>query len=232
MTQKPMNLEGGELRPPFSDSPQRGCTPSFCRPPPDDPVPPPWLAERIAQMALWSLSRYRRHSRAQRPYFERLDLLYRELVQILKPTAPKRQRWKRSFFRRTLSAAITVGQARGVLLLALAQNGLEVAEYTAKSNRQWLATALPKTPGAGDGASCSPLRNCPMTPPMRWRWRFRPPTHPALWQFLPPLQQLFSLPSLRLQGFLIRDNSMFFDKRHGLYHRCPNYDFLEFLVTY
>ena len=43
------------------------------------------------------------------------------------------------FFQKNVSTAIAVGQARGVLLLALAQKGLDVAEYTPNEVKQAVA---------------------------------------------------------------------------------------------
>jgi crossover junction endodeoxyribonuclease RuvC len=43
------------------------------------------------------------------------------------------------FFQRNVSTAITVGQARGVLLLALSQAGIPVAEYNPMEIKQAVA---------------------------------------------------------------------------------------------
>jgi crossover junction endodeoxyribonuclease RuvC len=43
------------------------------------------------------------------------------------------------FFQRNISTAIAVGQARGVLMLAIAQAGLDVAEYTPNEVKQAVA---------------------------------------------------------------------------------------------
>lgn len=64
------------------------------------------------------------------PDAERLDLLYQQLSQILKQHKPETCGVEKLFFQKNISTAITVGQARGVILLALAQSGLDVAEYT------------------------------------------------------------------------------------------------------
>lgn len=73
------------------------------------------------------------------PAPERLDLLYRQLTQLLETHRPQTAAVEKLFFQKNISTAITVGQARGVLLLALAQNGLEVAEYTPNEVKQAVA---------------------------------------------------------------------------------------------
>lgn len=64
------------------------------------------------------------------PAAERLDLLYQALNKILEQHRPETVAVEKLFFQKNVSTAIGVGQARGVLLLALAQHGLDVAEYT------------------------------------------------------------------------------------------------------
>lgn len=73
------------------------------------------------------------------PAPERLDLLYRELLQLLETHHPQTAAIEKLFFQKNVSTAIGVGQARGVLLLGLAQNGLEVAEYTPNEVKQAVA---------------------------------------------------------------------------------------------
>ena len=43
------------------------------------------------------------------------------------------------FFQRNVSTAIAVGQARGVVMLSIAEAGLEVAEYTPNEVKQAVA---------------------------------------------------------------------------------------------
>ncbi len=73
------------------------------------------------------------------PPAERLDLLYQELNKILAQYHPETAGVEKLFFQRNISTAIAVGQARGVILLALAQSGLEVAEYTPNEVKQAVA---------------------------------------------------------------------------------------------
>ncbi len=64
------------------------------------------------------------------PDAERLDMLYQQLTALLQKHKPQTCGVEKLFFQKNISTAITVGQARGVILLALAQSGLDVAEYT------------------------------------------------------------------------------------------------------
>lgn len=64
------------------------------------------------------------------PMEQRLILLYRELKRLLLLHQPDSGAVEKLFFQRNVTSAITVGQARGVVLLALAEAGLPVAEYT------------------------------------------------------------------------------------------------------
>jgi crossover junction endodeoxyribonuclease RuvC len=61
---------------------------------------------------------------------KRLLMLYDRLVEIMLLHHPDCGAVEKLFFQRNVTTAITVGQARGVGLLAFAQQGLPVAEYT------------------------------------------------------------------------------------------------------
>ncbi|MGD8455732.1 MAG: crossover junction endodeoxyribonuclease RuvC [Anaerolineales bacterium] len=67
---------------------------------------------------------------AKCPMAERLVLLHDELNKILTRHQPESSAVEMLFFQRNVKTAITVGQGRGVILLALAQAGVPVAEYT------------------------------------------------------------------------------------------------------
>ena len=64
------------------------------------------------------------------PAHERLRMLYDDMKELLAAHHPDSCAVERLFFQRNVSTAMAVGQARGVVLLALAQAGLDVAEYT------------------------------------------------------------------------------------------------------
>jgi len=60
----------------------------------------------------------------------RLRTIYDSLVQIIKDTKPDIAAVEQLFFARNVTTAMSVSQARGVILLALHQAGLDITEYT------------------------------------------------------------------------------------------------------
>ena len=64
------------------------------------------------------------------PAPQRLEKLHTGMKQLLAEGKPDQVAMEKLFFNRNATTAIPVGQARGVLLLACAQMGLAVAEYT------------------------------------------------------------------------------------------------------
>ena len=60
----------------------------------------------------------------------RLQIIYHELNELLNTYRPDVAAVEELFFGRNISTAIQVGQARGVLLLALANSQIPVAEYS------------------------------------------------------------------------------------------------------
>jgi crossover junction endodeoxyribonuclease RuvC len=73
---------------------------------------------------------------AQQPMQNRLLLLYQQLRQILFLHRPESSAVEKLFFARNTRTALAVGQARGVALLALAENGTELHEYTPMEIKQ------------------------------------------------------------------------------------------------
>lgn len=61
---------------------------------------------------------------------QRLQILYRSLEEIIRKYLPDVIAVEELFFNRNTTTALTVGQARGVVLLCAAQNNIEFAEYT------------------------------------------------------------------------------------------------------
>jgi crossover junction endodeoxyribonuclease RuvC len=61
---------------------------------------------------------------------ERLQIIYAALNSLLEQFHPDSAAVEQLFFGRNITTAISVGQARGVLLLALANAGIPVAEYS------------------------------------------------------------------------------------------------------
>ncbi|MCS7011723.1 MAG: crossover junction endodeoxyribonuclease RuvC [Anaerolineales bacterium] len=70
---------------------------------------------------------------------QRLLLLYQQLNQLLLLHRPQAVAVEKLFFQRNISTAMAVGQARGVVLLAAAQAGLPVFEYTPNEVKQAIA---------------------------------------------------------------------------------------------
>ncbi len=67
---------------------------------------------------------------AKMPLENRLLLLHERLQEILLLHRPDSGAVEKLFFSRNVTTAIAVGQARGVVLLSMAQSGLKVYEYT------------------------------------------------------------------------------------------------------
>jgi len=70
---------------------------------------------------------------------ERLLILYHELKHLLHLHRPESGAVEKLFFQRNVTTAISVGQARGVALLALAEAGISVAHYTPLEVKQAVA---------------------------------------------------------------------------------------------
>lgn len=66
----------------------------------------------------------------------RLHTIYDELSEIIKATKPTHMSVEKLFFARNVTTAMTVSQARGVVLLCAKQAGLEIAEYTPMQIKQ------------------------------------------------------------------------------------------------
>ncbi len=67
---------------------------------------------------------------AGQPLPVRLQTIYRELLELVKMHRPAAGAVERLFFGKNVRTAVSVGQARGVALLALADAGLAIGEYT------------------------------------------------------------------------------------------------------
>ena len=61
---------------------------------------------------------------------ERLLIIFQEIDLIIKHYKPDIVGVEQLFFNKNVRTAMTVAQARGVLLLAAVQNGVEIAEFT------------------------------------------------------------------------------------------------------
>jgi len=70
---------------------------------------------------------------------QRLSVLFHRLNEILVLHRPDSCAVEKLFFQRNISTAIAVGQARGVLMLAISEAGLDMAEYTPNEVKQAVA---------------------------------------------------------------------------------------------
>lgn len=68
----------------------------------------------------------------------RLETIYLELSKIIKETKPTVMSIEKLFFARNVTTAMTVSQARGVVLLCGRQAGLDIFEYTPQAIKQSL----------------------------------------------------------------------------------------------
>lgn len=68
----------------------------------------------------------------------RLLTIYDELIDIITSTKPRAMSVEKLFFAQNVTTAMTVAQARGVVLLAGQQNGLDLHEYTPLQIKQAL----------------------------------------------------------------------------------------------
>jgi len=70
---------------------------------------------------------------------QRLLTIFRELQKIIALHHPDTGAVEKLFFQRNVSTAMTVGQARGIALLALAEAGLSIGEYNPRDVKQAVA---------------------------------------------------------------------------------------------
>jgi crossover junction endodeoxyribonuclease RuvC len=73
---------------------------------------------------------------AHMPLVERLPRLYAGLIEVLREFQPSSVAIEALFFGRNVTTAISVGQARGVAVLAAAHCGLPIFEYTPMQVKQ------------------------------------------------------------------------------------------------
>ncbi|MBI5841052.1 MAG: crossover junction endodeoxyribonuclease RuvC [Chloroflexi bacterium] len=69
----------------------------------------------------------------------RLEILYNDLRKLIKKHKPETAAVEKLFFQRNVSTALAVGQARGVVMLALQQAGIDTLEYTPNEVKQAVA---------------------------------------------------------------------------------------------
>ena len=64
------------------------------------------------------------------PFVKRLDIIFNEMTRIFSTYKIDAMSIEKLFFNTNTTTAIDVAQARGVIVLAAAQGGLDIAEYT------------------------------------------------------------------------------------------------------
>jgi crossover junction endodeoxyribonuclease RuvC len=77
-------------------------------------------------------------TRAGKPMAERLFSIHEDLSALIREARPEAMAVEELFFSRNTTTALSVGQARGVVLLAAAQAGLPVYEYKPAEVKQAL----------------------------------------------------------------------------------------------
>lgn len=69
----------------------------------------------------------------------RLEMIYDQLSDIIREHQPETAAVEKLFFSRNVTTALAVGQARGVVMLALQKAGIESFEYTPKEIKNAVA---------------------------------------------------------------------------------------------
>ncbi len=77
---------------------------------------------------------------------DRLKCLYSSLTEIIAEYEPEVASIEELFFNTNTKTAIMVGQARGVAILACANSGMEIAEYTPLHWQQLFVMGILPTP--------------------------------------------------------------------------------------
>ena len=114
---------------------------------------------------------------SDRPLSERLRSLYEGLIELIGRYSPTEVAVEELFFSKNVRTALAVGHARGVVLLAAANCGLSVAEYSPQQVKQAVAVygrarkeqiqqmvqvllGLPEVPEPDDAADALALAIC------------------------------------------------------------------------
>ncbi len=72
----------------------------------------------------------------EQPMNERLSTVYDEMHELLKEFKPDVMSIELLFFARNVTTAMTVGQSRGIVMLAATQSGIPIYEYTPMQVKQ------------------------------------------------------------------------------------------------
>jgi crossover junction endodeoxyribonuclease RuvC len=79
------------------------------------------------------------HTPANTPLYERLPMLYKGVMDLLAEYKPDGLALEQLFFNRNVSTALSVGHARGIVILAAAHCGVPLSEYTPLEVKQAVA---------------------------------------------------------------------------------------------
>ena len=77
---------------------------------------------------------------AKTPFTERLNIIHQDLKKIIKKYKPQKIAVEQLFFCKNVKTALSVGQARGVILLTAIELKLSFYEYTPLQVKQAVAT--------------------------------------------------------------------------------------------
>ena len=97
------------------------------------------VREREADSALECVAYGAVTTPARQPLPRRLQTIHRELKSVITLHRPDSGAVEKLFFQKNVTTAMAVGQGRGVAMLALADCGLEVGEYTPLQVKQAVA---------------------------------------------------------------------------------------------
>ena len=95
-----------------------------------------WGLVEAAGNRVWHIAHGCIETKADRPQAERLFLLYTAFREVLEAWAPAESAMEKLYFARNVSSALPVAEARGVLCMALAEQGLPVREFTPNAIKQ------------------------------------------------------------------------------------------------
>ncbi len=116
-------------------------------------------------------------TQASLPFAKRLLRIHQELRSLLTRTVPDCAAVEAVFFAKNVQSALRLGQARGVVLLALAEEGIEIHEYSALEVKQAVTSygraekgqvqemvrlllGLPEVPSPADAADALAVAIC------------------------------------------------------------------------